>query len=171
MISFFILLTLGLFQLKLYIKHPREIPIRLNRKRQKIYVYQFNRKYNPYAKWTTTVKVYDWQDVYGVITARVGRYDQGYRLTCVACKQGTKEVIDKFVLVGTIGNIKQLSETWNFCCRYMLGMKAPDTPYFTGNPTTSEDPVRLAKLIKWPLEIDIESCTAPPPKCRRNEMQ
>nr|WP_143047646.1 DUF6708 domain-containing protein [Thorsellia anophelis] len=89
----------------------------------------------------------------------------------MACKQGTKEVIDKFVLVGTIGNIKQLSETWNFCCRYMLGMKAPDTPYFTGNPTTSEDPVRLAKLIKWPLEIDIESCTAPPPKCRRNEMQ
>ncbi|SET57197.1 DUF6708 domain-containing protein [Thorsellia anophelis] len=170
-LGWLLLMSLAYYMFKVYLLHPREIPIRLNRKRKKVYVYQYNKKYNPYAKWTTTVKVHDWQDVYGVITARVGRYDQGYRLTCVVCKPGTKEVIDEFVLVGTIGNIKQLSETWNFCCRYILGMKVPETPYFTGNPTTSEDPARLAKLIKWPLEIDIESRTTPPPKRRRNEKQ
>src|SRR5690606_32555246 len=39
---------------------PRDRPIRFNRSRRKVYVYEYAYTWNPFIKWPATIKEFDW---------------------------------------------------------------------------------------------------------------
>ena len=135
---------------------PRGTPIRFNRQRQKIYVYEYQRKWNPWVRWPTTIKVFDWADVHAQMTRETGRYDQGYRLYGVVCKPGTTEIIDSFALSWAVGHPKLLRGLWSHCCHYMQHKPVPTQPFYDERPN-SWCP---RNNIHWPEAIDRESTTA-----------
>ncbi|WP_367275788.1 DUF6708 domain-containing protein, partial [uncultured Cedecea sp.] len=62
----FIFLSMVILSLRMALFVPRSQPVRFNRKRQKIYIFEHHRKaWNPWAKWPTTVRVFDWADIHG----------------------------------------------------------------------------------------------------------
>ncbi len=151
----FFSLTIWLF--KLLIFYPRGMPVRFNRARQKVYVYEYKRSWNPWVRWRAEVKVFDWADIHGEMIRQIGRYDSGHRLSCAVCKPGTFEVIDRFMLSWTVGHPKMLRGLWSFCCHYMNDQPVPERPLIAKHPR-SWCP---RNNIHWPEAIDHESTTAP----------
>ena len=154
---FLIICSLFLVNLKMALFVPRGTPIRFNRHRQKIYVYEYQRKWNPWVRWPTTIKVFDWADVHAQMTRETGRYDQGYRLYGVVCQPGTSEIIDSFVLSGAVGHPKLLRGLWSHCCHYMQAKPVPTAPLLKKAPA-SWTPFNT---VRWPADIDRESTTVP----------
>ncbi|MDU6056455.1 MAG: DUF6708 domain-containing protein, partial [Acinetobacter junii] len=68
LMSFYILVVIGLaafipmvvFVLKMSFVVPRDQPLRLNRKRQKLYLFNYNRSRLPWLNWPVSIKVYNW---------------------------------------------------------------------------------------------------------------
>nr|EKU7608048.1 hypothetical protein [Citrobacter freundii] len=156
-VSLFFLFSFTYFQLKIILLSPRGAPIRLSRSRQKIYIYDYQRRWNPWVRWPTTIRVFDWVDIHGEMTREVDRYDQGYRLYGAVCYPGTNEVRERFVLSYTVGDPTMLHGLWSHCCQYMQGKEVPPYPLVTERPKTWA----LWDTVRWPEEIDKESRTAP----------
>ncbi|QCR38592.1 hypothetical protein C1N62_20420 (plasmid) [Nissabacter sp. SGAir0207] len=156
-IGSFICLTASLFDLKLIAYTPRPLPIRFNRALQKVYVYQHTRRWNPWVRWPTTIKVYNWADIHGELSYQSGRYDQGYQLWCAVCQPGTRQVIDRFMLSDAIGHPKVQRGLWSHCCHYMAHRPVPIRPLYKTQPRTW----KLRETVRWPADIDHESRTAP----------
>ncbi|AYW88512.1 hypothetical protein DN756_12865 [Yersinia pseudotuberculosis] len=158
--SFFIFLAFSMltffFRMALFV--PRGTPVRFNRKRQKVYVYEHQRSnWNPWSRWPTVIKVFDWADIHGEMVRQVGRYDSGHRLSCAVCKPGTYEVVDRFILSWTEGDSRVIRGLWSHCCQYMQGKTVPETPLLTRKPW-SWCPINT---IHWPEDIERGSTTAP----------
>ncbi|WP_235202759.1 DUF6708 domain-containing protein [Yersinia pseudotuberculosis] len=137
---------------------PRGTPVRFNRQRQKVYVYEHQRSnWNPWSRWPTVIKVFDWADIHGEMVRQVGRYDSGHRLSCAVCKPGTYEVVDRFILSWTEGDSRVIRGLWSHCCQYMQGKTVPETPLLTRKPW-SWCPINT---IRWPEDIERGSTTAP----------
>ena len=153
------LLSISVFwlNLKTVLFAPRGIPIRFNRARQKIYIYDYQRRWNHWVRWPTTIKVFDWVDIHGEMTREVDRYDQGYRLYGAVCYPGTNTVRERFVLSYTVGDPAMLHGLWSHCCQYMQGKEVPPYPLVTEPPKTWA----LWDTVRWPEEIDKESRTVP----------
>ena len=67
--SLFLFPVLGFFSffiycLKMVLFEPRGAPIRFNRKRQKVYVYEYQRSIWPWKRWHPVIKVFDWTDIH-----------------------------------------------------------------------------------------------------------
>jgi hypothetical protein len=157
LVAIFSFLSICMFFLKMALFVPRGTPVRFNRKRQKVYVYEHQRSIWPWMRWPTVIKVFDWTDIHGEITRQSGRYDQGFRLSGAVCKRGTYDVSDRFILSWTVGNKQLLRGLWNHCCLYMQYKLVPETPLLTRKPL-SWTPVNT---IRWPEDVDKESKTAP----------
>ena len=156
--TFFILLSLVILNLRMALFVPRDKPIRFNRKRQKIYIFEHHRKaWNPWVKWPTTVRVYDWADVHGEISRESDRYDQGFRLYGAVCKPGTHEVVERFILNRAVFYIEHQRQLWSHWCRYMQHQPVVMDPLYDlpgdGRPRK--------KKMYWPKALDIESRTTP----------
>ncbi|AJK18029.1 Uncharacterised protein [Yersinia pseudotuberculosis] len=157
-LALFPLISLVVFCFRVAMFVPRGTPVRFNRKRQKVYVYEHQRSnWNPWSRWPTVIKVFDWADIHGEMVRQVGRYDSGHRLSCAVCKPGTYEVVDRFILSWTEGDSRVLRGLWSHCCQYMQGKTVPETPLLTRKPW-SWCPINN---IRWPQDIDRESTTAP----------
>ncbi|PLR30102.1 hypothetical protein CYR32_19420 [Chimaeribacter coloradensis] len=152
-----LILSICFFNLKMALLVPRDQPIRFNRKRQKVYLFDYQRKWNPWAKWPATVKVFDWADIHGEISYEVDRYDQGFRLYCAVCKPGTTEVIERFILSRALSHPEPQRRLWSHCCQYMQHKPVVADPLYPGRP----DSWKPRKSMHWPEEIDRESTTAP----------
>jgi hypothetical protein len=161
LVSYICFVSLLFFNFRTVLFSPRGTPIRFNRQRQKIYVYEYQRKWNPWVRWPTTIKVFDWADVHAQMTRETGRYDQGYRLYGVVCKPGTIEVMDRFILTWTVGSVFDAYGLWSHCCHYMQAKPVPTTPLLTKAPA-SWTPFNT---VRWPADIDRESTTAPEATC------
>ncbi len=159
-IIMFFLLSLTLYFVRMAVFVPRGAPVRFNRARQKVYVYEFRRSWNPWVRWRAEVKVFDWADIHGEMIRQIGRYDSGHRLSCAVCKPGTFEVIDRFMLSWTVGHPKMLRGLWSFCCHYMNDQPVPERPLIAKHPR-SWCP---RNNIHWPEAIDRESTTAAEPQ-------
>jgi hypothetical protein len=153
----FVFISMSFYLLKVALLVPRGTPVRLNRKRQKVYVYEHQRSIWPWMRWPTVIKVFDWTDIHGEMLMYSGRYDYGHRLSCAVCKRGTYEVIDRFLLSYTVGDNRMIRGLWNHCCLYMQYKPVPETPLLTRKPL-SWTPVNT---IRWPEDVDKESKTAP----------
>ncbi|QCR38593.1 hypothetical protein C1N62_20425 (plasmid) [Nissabacter sp. SGAir0207] len=155
--SLFFIFTLAFMNIKLMLTVPRPLPIRFNRARQKVYVYQHTRSWNPWVRWPTTIKVFDWADIHGELSYQSGRYNQGYQLWCAVCQPGTRQVIDRFMLSDSIGHPKVQRGLWSHCCHYMAHRPVPTRPLYKTQPRTW----KLRETVRWPSDIDHESRTAP----------
>ncbi|WP_313473831.1 DUF6708 domain-containing protein [Atlantibacter hermannii] len=152
-----VLSFLCFLSLKMYFIAPRNQPIRLNRKRQKIYLFDYNRSRLPWLKWPVSIRVYNWEDVYGEIIFSPTPGDRGYRLYGAVCGPGTYNVVDRFLLAREWEEREQLNQIWSYLCIYMKGESDLPEPRFKGRP----DFWRPRKADKWPDEMDRESTTAP----------
>jgi hypothetical protein len=121
LMSFYILVVIGLaafipmvvFVLKMSFVVPRDQPLRLNRKRQKLYLFNYNRSRLPWLNWPVSIKVYNWADVYGEIMFSGVGGDRGYHLCGAICEPGTYNVVDRFLLAKE-WKAEQLSQIWSY---------------------------------------------------------
>ncbi|KNC11394.1 hypothetical protein AC791_04070 [Klebsiella sp. RIT-PI-d] len=156
--SIFILLSMIVLNLRMALFVPRDQPIRFNRKRQKVYVFEHHRKaWNPWAKWPTTIKVFDWADVHGELSRESDRYDQGFRLYGAVCQPGTHTVTERFIFShATLYAAPQL-QLWSHLCQYMQHKPVVMDPIYPGRPHNWAP----RKGMFWPPALDAESRTAP----------
>ena len=148
---------MGYFCLKMYFVAPRNQPVRLNRKRQKIYLFDYNRSRLPWLKWPVTITSYSWADVYGEISFSPTPGDRGYRLYGAVCVPGTRNVVARFLLAREWEEREQLNQIWSYLCMYMQHDNALPEPRESAPP----DFWRPRKADKWPEEMERESTTAP----------
>ncbi|MHA6197340.1 DUF6708 domain-containing protein [Pseudomonas wadenswilerensis] len=138
---------------------PRDLPLRFNRARKRLYAYNFKcRWWHPFERWRAVPVAYDWSQVRAE-RWRTGDAKCGVELSIV--KAGTNEVIDRFPLTFIGGD----AHAWAYVCTYMQqGPKALPPP---GPPKDHNDvlwcnvAMRLAPKVEWPADMDLESRTAP----------
>lgn len=145
------------FNLKMVLFEPRGAPVRFNRKRQKVYVYEFQKSFWPWKRWHPVIKVFDWKDIHGEWVMRRAHADWGHRIYCAVCKPGTLEVVDRFILTWTVGGTDTAGGLWSFCCHYMEKKPVPTAPVYPDKPRDWTP----FKTVKWPADVDRESSTAP----------
>ncbi|EBS7636912.1 MFS transporter [Salmonella enterica] len=149
--------SLILFGLKMYFVAPRDQPLRLNRKRQKLYIYNYNRSRLPWLNWPVTISTYNWADVHGEISFSPTPGDRGYRLYGAICKPGTYNVVERFLLAKEWQEREQLNQIWSYLCLYMKNENNLPEPRNLGRP----DFWRPRGTDKWPEDTEWESTTAP----------
>ena len=146
---------------------PRDMPLRFNRARNRIYAYNFNyRWWNPFERWRVKPVAYDWSQVRAErwlkrgATAQGGLVIKGGVVLSIV-KPGTNEVIDRFPLT-TMGADEH---AWAYICTYM--QQGPNALPPPGPPKDHNDipwynaALLLAPKVKWPTDMDLESRTAP----------
>lgn len=154
-IAFLFFLSLFKLMVRMTYHTPRGTPVRLNRKRQKVYIYEHHRSsWNPWIDWPVEIRVFNWDDVRGEITYEAGRSHQGYQLHGAVCQPGTSHVRERFALTWTVGDKEALRELWCYCCHYMQHRPVPETARFAEHP-------QQWGHIHWPEALDVESRTAP----------
>ncbi|NHV24706.1 hypothetical protein HAV18_00445 [Burkholderia sp. D-99] len=149
------------------ISSPRDLPLRFNRLRRKMYVYEIDVVWwNPFIRWPIRAVAYDWNDVRAEAWQLQGAINGGHTMkwgvVLSVVKAGTNEVIDRFQL-GAKGDGEA---AWAYICTYMQeGPGAlPPSDYLSrddNNDRTLNIAYLLAPKVKWPTEMDIESRTAP----------
>lgn len=156
-----------LHSLKHSISPPRDLPIRFNRARQRIYAYNFKyRWWNPFERWQVVPVAYDWSQVRAERWKKRGMTAQGaiiikWGVVLSIVKPGTNDVIDRFPL-STMGADEF---AWAYICTYMqqgpgalppseLSRDHNDVPWYNLA-------LRLAPKVRWPIEMDHESRTTP----------
>ncbi|AJJ06893.1 Uncharacterised protein [Yersinia pseudotuberculosis] len=150
--------SLIVFFFKSILFEPRGAPVRFNRKRQKVYVYEYQRSsWNPWSRWYPVIKVFDWADIHAERVLMAGHADWGHRIYCGVCKPGTYEVVDRFVLTWSVGSIYDAYGLWSHCCHYMQAKPVPTAPLLTDVPLNWTP----FKTVRWPEALDKESTTAP----------
>lgn len=117
------LLSLLALIFKIDLTIPRDIPVRLNRSKRKVYVYEHSLGMNPFVKWPINIKVFDWGALHAELHRQAGFngrvYMQRFSLWIVSCKPGTNEVLDRFELKGNHPTTAELYSTWDYCRHYM----------------------------------------------------
>lgn len=149
---------------------PRDEPIRFNRLRRKVYVYQykldrlrvFSRRY-----WGVQPEVYDWDDLHAEacsIYLPMGGGGLIENIIISVRKPGTKEVTDRFFFSY---DWEQGQAYWAIAQAFMeVGPQAlPDfvyPPRDWNNESIAFDFIpHFAPKVQWPEELDLESRTAP----------
>jgi len=145
---------------------PRDLPIRFNRARHKIYAYNFKHQWwNPFDKGKVVPVSYDWSQVRAERWSQASPLPNGvifkWGVTLSIVAPGTNNVIDRFPLV-TMGADQY---AWAYICTYM--QKGPSALPPPGEPKDHDDvlwcefALRLAPKVNWPVDMDLESRTAP----------
>ena len=152
----FVLFSLAHFCLKMYFVQPRDQPLRLNRKRQKIYIFEYKHTFFPWLKWPVTIRSFHWADVQGEIRYSSERYNMGYQLYGSVCEPGTNKVVTRFLIAKERSSREQLCQIWSYLCIYMKHDKVAAEPANPGRP----DDWRPRKADKWSDDMERESTTA-----------
>ncbi|MDU9389341.1 DUF6708 domain-containing protein [Pseudomonas sp. zfem002] len=146
---------------------PRDLPLRFNRPRQRLYAYNFKyRWWNPFERWRVVPVAYDWSQVRAErwsrrhFTAQGGIILQcGVELSIV--KPGTNDVIDRFPLTAMGAD----EHAWAYVCTYMQqgpeALPPPGPPWDHNDVLWCNVAMLLAPKVEWPVEMDRESRTAP----------
>lgn len=165
--SFLLYVWYLLMMIRLDISPPRDLPLRFNRLRRKMYIYEIDVVWwNPFIRWPIRAVTYDWDDVRAEAWQKQGAINGGHVMkwgvVLSVVRPGTNEVIDRFQL-GAKGDGEA---AWAYICTYMQegpgSLPPPDYP-----PRDIEDErtlniaYLLAPKVKWPAEMDVESRTAP----------
>ncbi|WP_241017738.1 DUF6708 domain-containing protein [Burkholderia sp. Ac-20349] len=148
---------------------PRDLPLRFNRLRRKVYVYGFHSVWwNPFTRWYVTTASYDWDDLraekWKARAATAGGAPiirEGVSIAVV--KPGTNDVITRFDFSTTAANTTNL---WAYVCSYMQnGIEGLDPDHAEPRDANDVAPynlaLRLAPKVEWPADMDRESRTAP----------
>ncbi|MEM5435485.1 DUF6708 domain-containing protein [Paraburkholderia diazotrophica] len=164
----FVDLWAGLVGLRMDISPPRDLPLRFNRARRKIYAYEFKPIWwNPFSRWPVRAVSYDWDDVRAEAWSQGGMAGSGVYFSksgvvLSVVRPGTNEVIDRFQLRAKANDEK----AWAYICTYMQqGPQALPPSKWKPRDWNNEPTMNLARLlapkVKWPEEMDVESRTTP----------
>ncbi|MEM5435484.1 DUF6708 domain-containing protein [Paraburkholderia diazotrophica] len=163
---------LGIFSAFLFFRldasAPRDLPLRFNRLRRRMYAYEFKPiLWNPFARWPVRAAAYDWDDVRAEAWSQGGMAGSGVYFSksgvvLSVVKPGTNEVVDRFQLRAKANDEK----AWAYICTYMQqGPQALPPSKWKPRDWNNEPTMNLARLlapkVKWPEEMDVESRTAP----------
>lgn len=156
----------GLLFLRLDISPPRDLPIRVNRARQKLYAYNFKYSWwNPFG-WRVMPVAYDWSQIRAERWKHRGFTAQGvliikWGVTLSVVAPGTNKVIDRFPL-STMGADEH---AWAYLCTYMQqgpqALPPPGPPRDCNRAPWYNLARLLAPKVKWPPDMDLESRSAP----------
>ncbi|WP_312993473.1 DUF6708 domain-containing protein [Achromobacter animicus] len=148
---------------------PRDLPLRFNRLRRKVYVYDFQSVWwNPFERPSVTSASYDWDDLraekWKVRGATPGGgliIKEGVSIAVV--EPGTNNVVTRFHLNTDAANT---SNFWAYVCAYMQnGIQGLDPDQAEPRDANDVAPyniaLRLAPKVQWPADMDRESRTAP----------
>ncbi len=170
LMTFIVSLWGGVYFWRMDVEAPRDEPIRFNRLRRKVYVYRFVhdglRTFSRRA-WGVRTEVYDWEDLRAEACSVYGPMGSGgsiQTVTLAVVKPGTNKVIDRFHFAH---DIQQGEMYWAMAQLFM--QQGPQAlPHFPRAPRdwNNEDVTfnlarRLAPKVRWPVDIDLESRTAP----------
>lgn len=160
---------LAAFLYHLDVSTPRDLPIRFNRARRRIYVYGFHMVWwNPFARCYVTTASYDWDDVRAEVWEQWGATAGGgllikWGVSLAIVKPGTNEVLERFHL-STYN--QDLDNLWAYVCTYM--QEGPEAlPPCDIEPRDANDvpaynlALRWAPRVEWPEAMDAESRSAP----------
>ena len=148
---------------------PRDLPLRFNRLRRKVYVYDFHSVWwNPFDRGHVTKASYDWDDLraekWKVRGATPGGgliIKEGVSIAVV--EPDTNNVVTRFQLNTDAANN---SNFWAYVCAYMQnGIQGLDPDQAEPRDANDIAPyniaLRLAPKVQWPADMDRESRTAP----------
>ncbi|MEN5158322.1 DUF6708 domain-containing protein [Achromobacter spanius] len=148
---------------------PRDLPLRFNRLRRKVYVYDFHSVWwNPFERGYVTTASYDWDDLraekWKVRGATPGGgliIKEGVSIAVV--EPDTNNVVTRFHLNTDAANT---SNFWAYVCAYMQnGINGLDPDRAEPRDANDVAPyniaLRLAPKVQWPADMDLESRTAP----------
>ena len=137
MMLFLLVLVLGgylffFFGIRLETSIPRDEPVRFNRKTGKVYVNEFHHTQNPFGKWGSNVKVYDWSNIHGELISylqfNTRFFVRRYGLEAAVCKPGTTEVVERFWIERNQPFPDLLRGKWAYICAFMNGTPVDDLP-------------------------------------------
>ncbi|WP_405046212.1 MULTISPECIES: DUF6708 domain-containing protein [unclassified Pseudomonas] len=161
---------LGIYIWRMDVAPPRDEPIRFNRFRRKVYVYRFHHDgLRPFSRtaWGVRVEVYDWDNLRAEACSVYGPMGSGgliETVTLAVVKPGTHQVIDRFHFAHEI----QQGEMYWAMAQLFMQQGPHALPTFPHPPRdwNNEDVTfnlarRLAPKVRWPVEIDLESRSAP----------
>jgi hypothetical protein len=150
---------------RIEVTQPRDLPIRFNRARRRIYVYGFHMVWwNPFTRWYVTTASYPWDDVRAEVWEQWGATSGGglmikWGVSIAIVKPGTNDVIERFHL-STYNH--DLDNVWAYVCTYM--QQGPQAlPPCDIEPRDANDvpaynlALRWAPRVEWPEEMDLES--------------
>ena len=146
---------------------PRDLPLRFNRSRQRLYAYNFSDSWwNPFKRWHVAPVTYDWCQVRAERWHKRAFTPQGALIVkegvvLSIVEPGTNKVIDRFPL-STMGADEF---AWAYVCTYMQqgpsALPPPDPPRDHNDLPWYNIGLRFAPKVKWPDDMDLESRTAP----------
>ena len=165
--SILVSVWVALVTLRADISPPRDLPLRFNRLRRKMYAYEIDVVWwNPFIRWPIRAVSYDWDDVRAEAWQQQGVINGGHVMkwgvVLSVVKPGTNEVIDRFQL-----RAKGDGESaWAYICTYMQeGPNSLPPPDYPSRDSEEENRLNIAYMlapkVNWPTEMDIESRTAP----------
>ncbi|MEN5162011.1 DUF6708 domain-containing protein [Achromobacter spanius] len=153
--------------IRLDISPPRDLPLRFNRSRQRLYAYNYRDSWwNPFKRWRVAPVAYDWSQVRAERWHKRAFTPQGALIlkegvVLSIVEPGTNKVIDRFPL-STMGANEF---AWAYVCTYMQqgpsALPPPDPPRDHNDVPWYNIGLRLAPKVKWPDDMDLESRTAP----------
>ena len=156
--------TLGV---RMDVSVPRDLPLRFNRSRQRLYAYNFSDSWwNPFKRWHVAPVTYDWCQVRAERWHKRAFTPQGALIVkggvvLSIVEPGTNKVIDRFPL-STMGADEF---AWAYVCTYMqqgpAALPPPAAPRDHNDVPWYNIGLRLAPKVKWPADMDLESRTAP----------
>ncbi|HDU6303356.1 TPA: hypothetical protein RFY31_004944 [Klebsiella aerogenes] len=138
---FLFMLYCSMHALRIFISRPKTMMVRLNRKRQKIYVQKHCHSYNLFAKWPVKTLVFDWHNVTHP-SFRNGSGTAGSRTWYswhISSPKGEKTRLiisdDNIPLffyasryfISIEDTIISYAESWQWCNDYMNGINSPVT--------------------------------------------
>lgn len=150
------------------LESPRDEPVRFNRRRRKVYFYQF--KFDRIwilsrCKWGVQVESHDWDDL---VAEACSVYVPGHgglieNIMIAVHKPGTDDVIARYFFAH---DIEEGTKYWALVRLYM--QQGPQSlPDFVHPPRdwNNDNEVslirRFAPKVQWPKEMDVESRSAP----------
>ncbi|WDY56305.1 DUF6708 domain-containing protein [Pseudomonas sp. PSKL.D1] len=159
-------LAFMLYFARLDLALPRDEPVRFNRARKRVYFYHYtsdairvlSRKH-----WKVEPIAHNWEDITAEVYSGYGGAIEHVMLSVRAPQ--SDNVIDRFIFAHSLTQGKQY---WALACLFMQqGPEAlPDFSYapYDWNDEQYLNPIhRLAPKVQWPIEMDLESRTAPSP--------
>ena len=149
-LSFFIpvilitVLVVVIYSLKRCIRTPLDLPVLFDRRRGRLFAQEYVAKINPFAKWKTVIKEFDWSCVeaeIGKIAGYNGKtYSVRYGLILAQCDPGTTQVKDRIILKQAI-DPGALSQMWAYIRCYM-----------------NEGPEKLGATKPFPRDVSFRRC-------------
>ncbi|WP_199032826.1 DUF6708 domain-containing protein [Ralstonia sp. ASV6] len=145
MVVLLVLVVLLIHMIKRAIRTPLDLPVLFDRNSQKIFALEYLAKPNPFVKWKTVIKEFDWSCVQaevGKISGYNGKtYSVRYGLILAQCEQGTTKVEDRIILKQDVGGPLVLHKMWAYIRCYM-----------------NEGPERLRAIKPFPRDVNFRRC-------------